>query len=175
MRPSVHAGYEMRRITGHRGFTLIELVLIILITVILVFAMIPRFDLSGNRAASAARKLVSDLRYAQQLANATQVRNGVIFNSATQYMVFTSNDSSIPATDPLKGGSYIVNMAGDYAGVTLSNSLTSGIVRFDSLGTPYEGTNGSQTALAAARTITVSAGGSIVRTITIQPNTGSIQ
>jgi len=164
----------MHRIIGHRGFTLIELVLIILVTVIIAFAVIPRFDLTSSRAASAARKLLSDLRYAQQLANATQARHGVNFNSASQYTVFKNNDSAVPATDPMKGGSYIVNMTGDFTGVTLLNTLTSGIVRFDSIGIPYEGTNGSQVTLAVARTITVSAGGSTVKTITIEPKTGKV-
>ena len=158
---------------NRRGFTLIELVLLILIIAILAAVLYPKGDINTIRAAAVARKLLSDLRYAQQLANATQARHGVNFNSATQYTVFKNNDSGIAATDPMKSGSYVVNMTGDFAGATVSNTLTSGIVRFDSLGIPYEGANGSQAALAAARTITVSAAGT-VKTITIEPNTGQV-
>lgn len=157
-----------------KGFTLIELVIIILIIATLGALALPMFDLTGSRAAAAGRKLLSDLRYAQQLANATQSRSGVILNSSTQYTVFQNNDSGIAATDPLKGGNYIVNMNGDFSGVTLSNTFTGNIVRFDSLGVPYEGTNGSQSSLGSAKTISVIAGGVPVKTITVEPATGKI-
>ena len=159
---------------NRQGFTLIELVLLILILAILAAVLYPKGDINTVRAATVARKLLSDLRYAQQLANATQTRHGVNFNSSTQYTVFKNNDSGVPATDPMKSGNYVVNMTGDFAGATLSNTLTGGIVRFDSLGIPYEGANGSQAALAAARTITVSAGAGAIKTITIEPNTGQV-
>jgi prepilin-type N-terminal cleavage/methylation domain-containing protein len=157
-----------------KGFTLVELVVALFVLAVLLLMAIPQLNLSGNRAASAARKLLSDLRYAQQLANATQTRHGVNFNSSTQYTVFKSDDSAVAAADPLKGGNFVVGMNGDFAGVTLSNNFTGGIIRFDSLGVPYEGANGSQTALSAARTISVAAGGSTVKTITIEPTTGKV-
>jgi len=163
----------MRRTVGQSGFTVIELVLTILITIMIAATAISQFNLTGDRAASAGRKLLSDLRYAQQLANATQARSGVAL-SGSSYTVFTSNSSASPATDPLNGGSYVVNMTGNFASVTLSNTLTGGIVRFDSLGVPYQGTDGSQTALAAAQTITVSSGASSIKTITIEANTGKV-
>lgn len=145
-----------------------------LIVAILAAVLYPKADISTIRAATVARKLLSDLRYAQQLANATQTRHGVIFNSTTQYTVFKNNDSGVPGTDPMKGGNYVVNMTGDFAGTTLSNTLTGGIVRFDSVGIPYEGTNGSQAVLAAARTITINSSTGSVKTITIVPTTGQV-
>lgn len=164
----------MRRIIGQRGFTLIELVVIILITAIIAFVMIPRSDLTGNRAASAARKLLSDIRYAQQLANTTQSRSGVAF-AAGSYTVFTNNSSGTPATDPLKGGNYVVNMTGDFAGVTLTmNNIDNNIVRFDSLGVPYEDTDGAQNTLDGNETIDVKVGATVVKTITIVPSTGQV-
>jgi hypothetical protein len=72
------------------------------------------------------------------------------------------------------GSSYVVNMTGNFVSVTLSNTLTGGIVRFDSVGIPYQGADGSQAALASAQTITVSAGGSTVKTITIEASTGKV-
>ena len=165
----------MQTITGQRGFTLIELVLIILVTVIIAFVVIPRFDLTGDRAASAARKLVSDLRYAQQLANTTQSRSGVTLVSATSYRVFTNNLSGIPATDPLTGSQYIVSMAGDFAGGTLTmNNIDNNIVRFDSLGVPYESTDGAQNTLDGNETIDVKNCTTVIKTITIAPTTGLI-
>jgi prepilin-type N-terminal cleavage/methylation domain-containing protein len=163
----------MTKLKREGGFTLIELVTVVLATAILMALFYAGTNLTGDRAAAAGRRLVSDLRYAQQLANATQARSGVAL-TASSYTVFTSNSSATAATDPLKGGSYVVNMTGDFASVTLSNSLTGGIVRFDSLGIPYQGTDGSQTALAAAQTITVSSGASSIKTITIEPVTGKV-
>jgi hypothetical protein len=126
------------------------------------------------RAATVARKLVSDLRYAQQLANTTQIRSGVAL-TAGSYTVFTNDSSATPATDPFKGGSYIVNMMGDFAGVSLTwSGISSGIVRFNSLGVPYEGADGAQTPLAAAGAINVQVGATVVKTITVAPTTGQI-
>jgi prepilin-type N-terminal cleavage/methylation domain-containing protein len=164
----------MAKLKNEDGFTLIELVVVAVVTAILMALFYAGTNLTGDRAAALGRKLVSDLRYAQQLSNATQTRHGVTFNSSTQYTVFKSNDSTVPTTDPVLGNNFVISMTGDFANVTLSNTLTSGIVRFDSVGVPYEGANGSQTALATARTITVSGGGSTVKTITIEPNTGKI-
>jgi prepilin-type N-terminal cleavage/methylation domain-containing protein len=163
----------MTKLKSTRGFTLIELALVILLIAFLAAVFTVGTDLTGDRAAALGRKLVSDLRYAQQLANSTQARSGVVLSS-TSYTIFTSNSSATPATNPFKGTSYVVNMTGDYANVTLSNTLTGGIVRFDSLGIPYQGTDGSQTALAAAQTITVSSGSGSVKTITIEANTGKV-
>lgn len=176
----------MWRITPRdtRGFTLIELVVIILLVAAMAALFYPKTNLTDTRAASAARKLEADLRYAQQLVNTTQVRSGVrllltadpLCTPNLGYAVFTGNVSTNTATDPFTGAGYFVCMTGNFAGVTLTpgGGLPSGIVRFDSLGLPYDGADAAPPApLAATGTITVS-GGTVVMTITIQPTTGQI-
>lgn len=156
-----------------RGYTIIELVLIIIIVGTLAYVFVPRSSIDDTRAAAAGRKLLADLRYAQQLANTTQSRSGMVI-TANSYSVFTNNASASTVTDPFTGGLFTVNMTGNFAGVTLSTGITNGIVRFDSLGVPYQGTDAGQTALAAAGTINVLSGSTPIGMITIQPTTGQI-
>ncbi len=63
-------------------------------------------------------------------------------------------------------------MTGRFSGVTLSQTFTNSILKFNSLGTPYQG-SGSGTALGAAATITVAGTGGD-RTVTVEPNTGKV-
>lgn len=158
-----------------RGYTLIEVIVLILVLAVLAaIVMTSQGDLSEVRAATLARKLVSDLRYAQQLANTSQVRHGVAL-TAGSYTMFTNDNSATPATDPLKGGGYIVNLVGEFSGVSLTwANIDSGIVRFDSLGVPYQGIDGAQTLLNPLGTINVQVGASIVKTISIFPTTGVV-
>ncbi len=154
---------------------MIEMVLVVILTAFLAVLFYSMTDLTADRAGAAGRKLLADLRYAQQLANTTQSRSGVSL-TAGSYSVFTNNASASTATDPFTGGLYNVPMTGNFAGVglTWSANITSNIIRFDSAGVPYVGIDGAQTALAAAGTINVRSGVTVIKTITIQPTTGQI-
>ncbi|MFQ5456224.1 MAG: Tfp pilus assembly protein FimT/FimU [Nitrospirota bacterium] len=159
----------MKEKTNNTGFTLIELVMIILLFGILSAVAIPQFNLQDTRGGAAGRRIVSDIRYAQQLSTTTQIVHGVIFTSAS-YTLFENDNTGDPAKDPLTGSDFIVNMNGDFAGVTLSSNLTGGIIKFDSIGAPLKN-DGSL--LSSEKTITVQSGTSS-SSITIEPNTGKV-
>jgi prepilin-type N-terminal cleavage/methylation domain-containing protein len=156
------------------GYTLVEMVITMVIVGVLAFVFIPRSYVDNSRAGAAGRKLLADLRYAQQLSTTTQLRSGIVI-LAGSYSVFTNNTSASTATDPLTGNPFIVNMTGNFAGVTLTApGINNGIIRFDSLGIPYQGLDGGQTLLGAAETINIFSGAALIKTITIQPTTGQI-
>lgn len=165
------------------GFTLIELVIIMLILVIVAAAVIPSIgDTTGMRMSATARKVQSDIAFAQSLAMTGGQRYRVYFNlapaPAAGYAVVNNTDGDANwgeagefARDPVGGGTLSVTLnTGDYAGVTISAVGFSGsFVEFDTLGRPYDNLG----LLAAGNTVTM-AGGSATQTVTVTQQTGRV-
>jgi MSHA pilin protein MshC len=154
-----------------RGFTLIELVIVILlIGIVAVYAAPKTGDLQAMSAAAFRDKLKADIRYAQNLAMAQSRRYRVYFNAAPApspngYAVAfdTSNGAWSTfgyAQNPDSSGSLSIALnTGQYNGITVAS--TSNPLEFNSLGKPTGG----------SATVTVSPGG---YTITITSETGLI-
>ena len=158
---------------NQHGFTLIELIIIIVLLAIMAAVAIPRMgDVTAMKAAATAEKLKSDIRYAQELAMTQNRSYRVYFNTspapASGYAVVnnangngTWGEAGEFAPDPSGKGNLSVTLnSGDYAGVTASSSVNP--IEFNSLGRPTGG----------ATTITVSPGS---YTITISAETGAVQ
>jgi len=165
----------MRGSNDDRGFTVIELVLIIVVVAILAVAAAPRLaSITGLKASATARRLQSDIVYTQNLAMTSNQRHRVVFPSATLYEV--RDAAGALATNPDGGAPFAVTTD---TGITLSWSLNgdsapSRGVEFDSLGRPYfyTGVTPSTTDLATG-TITVT-GGDTAQNVTLQPQTGRV-
>jgi prepilin-type N-terminal cleavage/methylation domain-containing protein len=147
-----------------RGFTAIELILVIVILGILAAIAYPRFQgLPGIRVSAAAQAIAADIRYAQSQAVSTAYNYKVYFYASTNsYSVYQVNRSSGAETiisNPLKAGNYPVALNTDYPGVTIGADYT---VEFDYLGAPDGG--GS---------VTLSGGGNSM-TISVLANTGRV-
>ncbi|MEK6726173.1 MAG: type II secretion system protein [Deltaproteobacteria bacterium] len=164
-----------------RGFTLIELVMILMLIAILAAVAIPRFSGYGAiKQGNAVVKIASDIRYAQNRATTTQQRSRLSSVDATNYEVYfcasytqatcTCASGWSFATDPYTRGIFQVNLNTDYSGVTIASTVS--LLEFDSLGRPYDG-GGSCTASAGA-TVTVTYSGETDRTISIQTQTGMV-
>ncbi len=165
----------MRETDDDRGFTVIELVLVIVVVAIIALATAPRLaNITGLKASATARRLQSDIAYTQNLAMTSNRRHRVVFPSTTFYEVRDAAGSL--ATNPDGGGGFAVTTD---SGITLSwningdTTLNRG-VEFDSLGRPYfyTGVTPSTTNLATG-TITVTGGG-MAQTVTLQPQTGKV-
>ncbi|MEZ5542581.1 MAG: type II secretion system protein [Pseudomonadota bacterium] len=142
-----------------RGFTLLELVIVLVILGTLAAFAVPRFAPADNTLAAQADRLARDLRHAQALAM-NQGRTLILdVQSATAYRV-TAAGSTI--TDPATQQPYTVALDN---GVTLTGSATG----FDSLGRPV----GAGSLLAAARVFTLS-GSSRSAVVTLSPVTGFV-
>lgn len=154
------------RSTTESGFTLVELVVILVLVAILAFSAIPRFQDSNAVDASAmAQQLANDIRYTQSLAMTTGQGDRINL-AAASYQITTS--SAGPVVHPATGSSAAISLGS----VSLSGynpPLINNYIVFDAKGIPYVDTAG--TALAANATITLTSGGR-TRTVVVSPQTG---
>ncbi len=162
---------------NQHGFTLIELVVIIIVLAIIAAVAIPRLgDVTSMKSGAAAEKIKSDIRYAQELAMTQNRSYRVYFNAspapASGYAVVNDADGDGNwgeagefAPDPTGKGNLSVTLnSGDYAGVTASLSAGS-YISFNSLGRPTTG--GGVSIQVEANTVPVT-------TFTVTSETGAV-
>lgn len=152
-------------VRGERGFTFIEVVVVMAVLGLLIWVALPRSYASDVRLHAAARQLQSDIRYAQELAMIKGQRHQIRIYSASnpsptnRYEIVTVTGGAVP--HPLTGkASFVVDFNGPpWAGLQLDSTVT---VEFDSLGRPNTGGTVS---------VSLGSGGKV---ITIDPETGRV-
>ncbi len=141
-----------------RGFTLIELVVVMVVVGLLVWVALPHSFASDVKLNAAARQLQSDIRYAQELAMRTGQHHQIRFYAASnpsptnRYDIVTATGQ--PVLHPLtRAASFVVDFnSTPWTGLQLDSTLT---LQFDSLGRPDAGQTISLN--GGAKTITVTA------------------
>ncbi len=109
------------------GFTLIEVILIMIIVGILVAFLMPRIDFTLSTTASvdgAAYMVASDIRYVQECAMADRVSKSITFTASQNFYTFPA---TIPSTSKLDPSGRLPS------GITTLDNLT---ITFNSLGEP---------------------------------------
>jgi len=144
---------------SERGFSLIELVIVLVMLGILAAYALPRWAPADTTVASQAERLARDLRHAQTIAM-NQGRSLVFDIQAPAAYRVTS--SGTPITDPATLQDFQVTLD---SGVTVAGTDTD----FDSLGRP----TGSGILLTAPRVFTLS-GTSRTATVTLSAVTGFV-
>lgn len=171
-----------------RGFTLVEVVLIIVIVAVLVAAVnIGISNLNAIRLSNAVGKVVADLRYTQQLSATTRSRHGLTIDSLQQYSGHIDNAGvNSPIKDPTNlGPTFVVNFdvyqQQQLNGVRFASATPfctgppgcaacTSTIEFDTLGIP---TNDSGTPLCSV-SLVLTRSGAANQTVTIEANTGKI-
>ena len=158
---------------SNRGFTLIEVLVIVVILSIVGMVAIPMMGSTAITELKAAANMVSaDLEYAKSIAIAKGQIYSVQFDTgAESYRVKDQNGSTI--THPVNGVDYVVDFSADSRidQVTISsvNFDSTNEVKFDYLGNPLNGNDDS----LSSGTVTLEAGGQTM-TIEVEPVTGYI-
>ena len=157
----------------NRGFTLGELVVVLMLVSILGFFVVPRLSENTIELSGQAEQVASDIRYAQSLSMTRGAALGsqgryCIFFTATGYQFrHNANSYATPCTTavihPATGSSAAIVLSG--TAVSTAN-LTGNYVEFDTKGQPT-----SFVAPNSDATITLTATGG-PRTVLISPITG---
>jgi prepilin-type N-terminal cleavage/methylation domain-containing protein len=153
-------------ITGNRGLTMIEVVVVLIVLAILTPFVVSRFTTSNVELIAQTDVLKSHLRYAQIKAMGDTVSWGINVSSSTTYTLYKNN---LTATSNLPGDTSPVHTLTNGATVSVTAGGVS-TVAFNEWGTPI---NGSGTPLNVNVILTLSHGGQS-GTITVTKNTGFV-
>jgi prepilin-type N-terminal cleavage/methylation domain-containing protein len=137
-----------------KGFTLIELIMVMIIIGILAATVLPRIDFgtTSSRASAdgAANMIASDIRYTQEYAMANRVSKSIIFTNGSSTYTFNPVSTGMDPSGQLQS-----------IGATIGTTVT---FTFNSLGEPTVG---------GGSAVAVSMGGQS-RTITVTQYTGKV-
>lgn len=152
------------------GFSLIELVVILIVLGILAASLLPRSTDRSISVGAQADQLAGDIRYVQSLAM-TQGQRYRINLTATTYAFFAVS-GAVAVPHPATGSTTPIQLA---TGVTITippTNLPSSLVAFDGRGIPY--TDAAATTLLAANAVITLTGAGGSNTLTILPQTGKV-
>ena len=123
------------KIATQRGFTTIELIMVIIIIAVIAVTAVPKFISMGNISVMGAAQMIqADIRYAQELAMAEHTAKSINFISGYKTYSVDSEIQELPSR------------------VTISHDF---IVTFNPLGEPTAGGGGFVTISAGGETGTI--------------------
>jgi len=156
------------------GFTIIEVLMVILILGIAAAVVVPMASSAGSMQVRAAANMVAaDLEYAKSMAISRGQAYAVKFDTTNEVYRVVVDVNEAEIWHPVKKGfKYIVDFKNDgrLDRVNIVSTNFGGKVKFDYLGTPYDN---SGTALGAAGAIRLQSG-NITKYVNVEPTTGFI-
>ena len=150
---------------NHRGFTMIEIVVVLIILAIVTTVIAYRPTTTSNDLIAQMEILKSHLRYAQIRAMNDTVSWGIRIPNNNSYLLYTNNSQ---ATSQLPGETAQTHTLPTDVTITGGVGTT---YNFNEWGTPVDAAG---TAIASSQTITLSQG-TTTGNITITRNTGYVQ
>jgi MSHA pilin protein MshC len=132
-------------VADSRGFTLVELIMVVVLISILAVSVVPKFvDTSAISLQGGAAMVLADIRYTQELAMSTHSPKTITFTTNDTFYTVNSQTMSLPSR------------------VSISNGAT---FTFNSLGEPTAGGGSS---------VQITTVGGSTKTITVESYTGRV-
>jgi len=163
---------------AHWGFTLIEVLIVVVILGIVALAAMPMMSSAASvQIRAAANVIAADLEYARSMAISRGRCYSVAFNKDTESYEVRDQSGTVIAHPVRKGFNYAVNFTADSRldKVNIQNvDFDPGSVQtitFDYLGSPYAGAG---TAAGLNAGVVVLTAGTTTITVSIEPVTGFI-
>jgi prepilin-type N-terminal cleavage/methylation domain-containing protein len=154
----------------HSGFSMIELIVVLLVVGILAASLLPRSTDRAISIGASADQLAGDIRYVQSMAM-TQGQRYYINFTATTYAFFAVS-GAVAQIHPATGSTTPIPLA---TGVTITippTNLPNSLIAFDGRGIPY--TDAAATTLLAADAVITLTGAGGSNTVTISDQTGAV-
>jgi prepilin-type N-terminal cleavage/methylation domain-containing protein len=141
---------KMKQILG-RGFTVIEMIMVIVIAGILAALAVPRFEsFYSIKLSGAMKKVVSDTRYVQQIAVSRHANSRIVFTPANE--TYAAEEETVPGggnwtkiKDPFTQANLTADFKKDpqYSGINILSADFGGsqTLQFDWQGIPSSGGN----------------------------------
>jgi prepilin-type N-terminal cleavage/methylation domain-containing protein len=166
------------RFRANRGFTLIEILVVVVIIGIASAVILPQLSSRDDlRAASAARSIMADLLYAQNRSIALQKMQYVQFNTGSNsYSVLDNMSPANIITHPVTQSPYTITLGtGSLSNVTIVSPTFDGqtVVAFDAMGVPYSWSSATGATALAAGSLQVKAGQNKL-TVSVAPYSGEV-
>lgn len=146
-----------RHTDGEAGFSLIEIISVILLLGIIAAVVAPKFDTSGINADTTADSIKADLKFVQELAMSRNPQTAGAIG-----ITFTQGASSYTITDPGSSGIFTQTRTLPQ-GITITSATTT--LSFDKYGEPEIAT--------ASVSIQISVGGQ-TKTISVEQYSGKV-
>lgn len=163
-----------------RGFTLVELIVVMLVLGILAAVFIPRSNNPAIILSTQAEQFAADIRYLQSLAmtqgwSGVAARRYVVNFTATGYKFTDVNGVPVAQTDGTTGSRSFTGgvSISPFPVATFSSVAGYNVLSFDGLGQPYTDAS-AVNPLTAMATVSIVNGGS-TRAILIFPGTGMVR
>lgn len=151
-----------------KGFTLIELVIVLILLSILATATYIQWPATTINLGAQADQLAADIRYAQSLSMTKGERYRLVKTSSTAYQI--TNSAGTPILLARGNTTMTLNSAITFG--TLTN-LPNNLIVFDGKGAPYVTTGSPGTALSSTATLPLVSGAE-TKTVAITPETGRV-
>ncbi|MFZ2149340.1 MAG: GspH/FimT family protein [Sedimentisphaerales bacterium] len=166
------AEYELRGISS--GFTLIELIIVIMIISIAALTAIPMMSSAASmQIRSAANMLTADLEYAKSMSISRGQNYSVVFDKDAESYRIEDQNGNVIQHPVKKGFDYEINFSTDgrlnKVDIVDADFDGTSVVKFDYLGSPYNGINSPLN----SGVIRLQAGGTTT-TVTVEAVTGFI-
>jgi prepilin-type N-terminal cleavage/methylation domain-containing protein len=172
--PAEGVGYRLRR-----GFSLVEILIVVVIISIAALMAVPMFSSAGSmQIGSAANIIAADLEYAKSMAITRGQNYSVVFYVTAESYRIVDQSGNVVSHPVKKGFDYVVDFKneGRLSKVVITSAQflpnTSSTIAFDNMGMPYSGTVNPSNSLNSG-SLTISADGATT-TISVEPVTGYI-